>query len=166
MLGRMFDETNAWNKSETTLDFIIWSKCPRAANVLIVFPSKQFQLYSNTRIGNWAEKDKGFGCALSHWILQPVRCCETVIVLPGCDADFGPCCFVSEALAGLFLTYVSEIMVFLFSGSSFHNSFAGSFTCCVVDFGSCCFVCEEASGGLFLTRVSEIMVFFLWIEVS
>ena len=33
---------------------------------LIEFPSKQFQLYSNTRIGNWAEKDKGFGCALSH----------------------------------------------------------------------------------------------------
>jgi hypothetical protein len=81
-------------------------------------------------------------------------------VLPGCDADFGPCCFVSEALAGLFLTRVSEIMVFLFSGSSFHNLFAGSFTCCVVDFGSCCFVCEEVSGGLFLTHVSEIMVFF------
>ena len=86
--------------------------------------------------------------------------CKTVIVLPGCDADFGPCCFVSEASAGLFLTCVSEMMVFLFSGSSFRNSFAGSFTCCVVDFGSCCFVCEEASGGLFLLRVSEIMGIF------
>ncbi len=81
-------------------------------------------------------------------------------MLPGCDADFGPCCFVSEASADLFLTHVSEIMVFLFSGLSFHISLAGSFTCCVVDFGSCCFVCEEALGGLFLTRVSEIMVFF------
>ncbi len=86
-------------------------------------------------------------------------------MLPGCDADFGPCCFVSEASAGLFLTGVFEIMVFLFSGSSFRNSYAGSFTCCVVVFGSCCFVCEEASGGLFLTRVSEIMVFFLWIKI-
>ncbi len=81
-------------------------------------------------------------------------------MLPGCDADFGPCYFVSEASAGLFLTRVSEIMVFLFSGSSLRNLFAGSFACCVVDFGSCCFVCEEASGGLFLTRVSEIMVIF------
>ncbi len=81
-------------------------------------------------------------------------------MLPGCDADFGPCCFVSEASTGHFLTRVSEIMVFLFSGSSFRNSFAGSFTCCVVDFGSCCFVCEEALGGLFLILLSEIMVFF------
>jgi hypothetical protein len=80
-------------------------------------------------------------------------------VLPGCDADFAPCCFVSEALAGLFLARLSEIMVFMLSGSSFHNSFAGSFTCCVVDFGSCCFVCEEALAGHFLTRVTEIMVF-------
>ncbi len=81
-------------------------------------------------------------------------------MLPSCDADFGPCCFVSEALAGLFLTRVSEIMVFLFSGSSFPNLFAGSFTCCVVDFGSCCFDWDKASGGLFLTRITEIMVFF------
>ncbi len=82
-------------------------------------------------------------------------------MLPGCDADFGPCCFVSEASAGLFLTPISEIMVCLFSGLSFCNLFAGSFTCYVVDFGSCCFVCEEALGGLFLTRVSEILFFFL-----
>jgi hypothetical protein len=47
-------------------------------------------------------------------------------VLPGCDADFGPRRFVSEASAGLFLTRVSEIMVFLFSGLSFHNLFAVS----------------------------------------
>jgi hypothetical protein len=66
MLGIMFDETNACNKSETTPEFLICPKCPRAANVLIVFPSKQFHLNSNTRIGNWAEKDKGVGFALSH----------------------------------------------------------------------------------------------------
>ncbi len=66
MLGIMFDETNACNKSETTPEFLIFPKCPRVANVLIVFPSKQFHLNSNTKIGNWAEKDKGVGCALSH----------------------------------------------------------------------------------------------------
>ncbi len=66
MLGRMFDETNACNNSETTPEFIICPKCPRVANVLIVFPIKQFHLNSNTRIGNWAETDKGVGFALSH----------------------------------------------------------------------------------------------------
>ncbi len=66
MLGIMFDENNACNKSETTPEFLIYPKCPRAANVLIVFPSKQFHLNSDTRIGNWAEKDKGVGFALSH----------------------------------------------------------------------------------------------------
>jgi hypothetical protein len=62
----MFDEANACNKLETTPEFIKCPKCPRAANVLIVFPSKQFHLNSDTSIGNRAEKDKGFGCALSH----------------------------------------------------------------------------------------------------